>query len=158
MTWKIEKPVCPTGENKEKHTQKKIIMQWCHKAAWIEPTEDLSTLSLYLCQVMNGDWFMKSTNLIPIVIVIKQQFDNKLTKEFFLTTSNIYNSWFCIFVKFKYLSLEQQLLSLKTMTEAWYNDVFEKYKSSNMSILIHFYLYNWSYCYGIKSDDHMNLN
>ena len=23
MTWKLEKPVCPTGENKEKHTQKK---------------------------------------------------------------------------------------------------------------------------------------
>ena len=22
-------------------------MQWCHKAAWIEPTEDFSTLSLY---------------------------------------------------------------------------------------------------------------
>ena len=23
MTWKIEIPVCPTGENEEKHTQKK---------------------------------------------------------------------------------------------------------------------------------------
>ena len=23
MTWKIEKPVCPTGENEEKRTQKK---------------------------------------------------------------------------------------------------------------------------------------
>ena len=44
------------------------------------------------------------------------------------------------------------------MTEAWYNAVFEKDKSSNMSIPIHFYLYNLSYCYGIKSNDHMNLN
>ena len=72
MIWKIEKPACRTGENKEKHTKKKIIMQWFHKAFWVEPTEDLSTLSLYLCQVMKEGLFLKSTSLIPIVIVIKQ--------------------------------------------------------------------------------------
>ena len=43
------------------------------------------------------------------------------------------------------------------MTEVWYNAVFEKDKSSNMSIPIHFYLYNLSYCYGIKRNDHMKF-
>ena len=56
-----------------------------------------------------------------------------------------------------YLSLDQQLLSLKTMTEGWYNAVLEKDKSRNTSMLIHIYLYNWSYCYAIKSNDHMNF-
>ena len=41
-----------------------------------------------------------------------------------------------------YLSLDQQLLSLKTMTEGWYNAVLEKDKSRNTSMLIHIYLYN----------------